>query len=1409
MERREATTRKGGAPAQLRHLLTALKAVRDGNFSVRIEFDADGIMSEIADAFNDVVAMGKQFADELFRINTVVGLEGNMAELASMGDVSGEWKRGIDSINSLVVNLAQPTAETARVLTAVARGDLSRKMALEINGRPLKGEFLRIGKVANTMVDQLGGFASEVTRVAREVGTEGKLAGQAEVQGVAGVWKDLTDSVNAMAGSLTSQVRDIAKVTTAVANGDLSRKITVEARGEILELKDTINRMVDQLNAFASEVTRVAREVGTDGKLGGQAQVPGVSGVWADLTDSVNRMANNLTDQVRNIALVTTAVANGDLSQKITVTARGEIVELKDTINKMVDQLNAFGSEVTRVAREVGTEGKLGGQAQVKGVSGVWKDLTDNVNQLAGNLTIQVRAIADVATAVSRGDLSRSITVEAFGEVAELKDNVNRMIINLRDTTHRNEEQDWLKTNLARFTRMLQGQRDSQTVAQLVMSELTPLVNGLQSVFYITDNSGADGGEELKLLSSYAYTERKNVSNRWRPGEGLVGQCALEKKPILVANVPDDYIKITSGLGETKPVNIIVLPVVFEGQVLAVVEIASLESFSQTHMAFLEQLMESLGVVLNTIQAGMRTEELLKQSQDLAQELQTRQSDLKRSNEELEEQAQALKQSQEQLRAQREELSKANDELEDKAKKLEEQKKVVELKNDELELTQASLREKAEQLAVTSKYKSEFLANMSHELRTPLNSLLLLSGLLTENKEQNLTGRQVEYVQTIHSSGNDLLSLINEILDLAKIEAGRTDINVTAFSPAEIGVFAGRAFRQTAEHKGLSFRIQAAEDLPSMIRTDRQRLEQIVRNLLSNAFKFTESGSVTLEIARPEPDVKFDCDTLRLTDRIVAFTVRDTGIGIPKERQKFIWEAFQQVDSTTSRKFGGTGLGLSISREIAALLGGEIHLESDLGKGSIFTLYLPTLYVPVSQPQPVSPPTAGAPLFVEEDQEKPSLEPPKVEQPSAGEDECPTCDADVSTLNEVMDDRYEIQTADRVVLIVENDENLAYFLCDIARSRGFKALVSLRGDSGLALALELEPSAIFLDLALPVMDGWAIFERLKSHPELRHIPVLIISDLKERKNGLYNGAFAYLAKPVDKQSLYDAFFMIENFLDKDTKHVLVVENDDKEREEIVALIGNGDVEVTAVENGRLATEAVLNREFDCMVLDLALPDMNSADLLEKMVGERGVRDLPVIVYNPGPRKEAELEKLKKFSDSLIIKDVDSHTRLLDETSLFLHRVEKGLPADKQRMIRELHEPISVLAGKKILIIDDDVRSIFALTSVLESHEIKVIFAENGKDGVATLSSTPDVDLVLMDIMMPGMDGYETMRLIRRDERHRLLPIVCLTAKAMKGDREKCIKAGASDYVSKPVDVDRLISLLRVWLFTANKANEPS
>src|SRR3989449_875092 len=761
--------------------------------------------------------------------------------------------------------------------------------------------------------------------------------------GVAGTWKDLTDNVNFMAGNLTGQVRNIAEVTTAVANGDLSKKITVDVKGEILELKNTINTMVDQLNSFASEVTRVAREVGTEGKLGGQADVRGVAGTWKDLTDNVNSMASNLTGQVRNIAEVTTAVANGDLSKKITVDVKGEILELKNTINTMVDQLNSFASEVTRVAREVGTEGKLGGQADVRGAAGTWRDLTDNVNGLAAKLTKQVRAIAEVSTAVTKGDLTRSITVEAQGEVAALKDNINEMILNLKDTTQKNTEQDWLKTNLARFTRMLQGQRDMKTVAKMVLSELAPLVNAQQGVFYV--NQSDNGQPVMRLLGGYAYSKRKNLANEFQAGEGLVGQCTLEKERILVTNVPASYVHVKSGLGEAAPNNIVVLPVLFEGEVKAVIELSTFQTFSDTHLTFLDQLTESIGIVLNTIEANTRTEDLLLQSQSLAGELQSQQDELKKTNEQLEQQAKSLRESEDLLKSQQEELRQTNEELQDKAALLARQKAEVEAKNREVEEARWEMEEKAEQLALTSKYKSEFLANMSHELRTPLNSMLILSRQLAENGEENLTTKQVQFAETIHSSGSDLLSLINDILDLSKIESGMMGIEVSEISIADVTSQIQRSFHQLAQDKNLGFFIERSDDLAPTLITDDKRLQQILMNLLSNAFKFTEQGNVVLKIAPAPRDEKYYLDSLNRVGEVIAFSVSDTGIGIPPEKQRIICEPFQQADGTTSRKYGGTGLGLSISREIARLLGGEIRVTSTPGEGSTFTLYLPRTYV--------------------------------------------------------------------------------------------------------------------------------------------------------------------------------------------------------------------------------------------------------------------------------------------------------------------------------------------------------------------------------------------------------------------------------------------------------------------------------
>ncbi len=1242
----------------------------------------------------------------------------------------------------------------ADVTTAVANGDLSKKITVDV-----KGEILELKNTINVMVDQLNSFASEVTRVAREVGTEGKLGGQANVPGVAGTWKDLTDGVNSMAGNLTGQVRNIADVTTAVANGDLSKKITVDVKGEILELKNTINVMVDQLSSFASEVTRVAREVGTEGKLGGQAYVPGVGGTWKDLTDNVNFMASNLTGQVRNIAAVTTAVARGDLSKKITVDVKGEILELKDTINVMVDQLSSFASEVTRVAREVGTEGKLGGQANVSGVAGTWKDLTENVNQLAANLTNQVRAIAEVATAVTRGDLSRSIQVEARGEVSYLKDNINEMIRNLKETTQKNAQQDWLKTNLARFTRLLQGQRDLQAVTKLILSELAPLVSAHHGVFYMMDSQEMDA--RLRMIASYGYRSSRKLATSFLPGEGLVGQCAIEKTRIWLTDVPRDYIVVSSGLGAAPPTNIVVLPILFEQQVKAVIEIASLDRFTETHLSFLDQLMESIGVVLNTIEANSRTESLLTQSQSLAQELQQ-----------------------------------TNQELAEKARLLSEQNIEVERKNREVEQAKLALEEKATQLALSSKYKSEFLANMSHELRTPLNSLLILAQQLSDNPEGNLSGKQVEFAKTIHGSGSDLLTLINDILDLSKIESGTVTLDVSEYRFQNLRNYVDRTFRHMAEAKHLGFTVELADALPTAVMTDTTRLQQVLKNLLSNAFKFTSHGQVALEISLVTSGWTSDHPNLVHADAVLAFSVKDTGVGIASDKLQLIFEAFQQADGSTARKYGGTGLGLSISRELARLLGGEIRVESVVNAGSTFTLFLPynragfINYDQARQTQParMAPPPAqviytSAPQYSSE---------AAVIEADPGQQQ-------VLQYSSVLDDRGLIAPGDPSVLVIEDDERFALEVVEYAREKNFKAIVTNKGDSALSLARDYLPSAIILDLDLPDIDGFTVLDRLKRDPSTRHIPVHVMSNLRERERALRQGAISYINKPVARETLQEEFNRIQKFLLGGKRSLLVVDDEKMQRDSIVALIGDADLRIVAVENGQAALAALKASHFDCMVLDLTLPDISGFDLLDLIGKDAALRDLPIVIYTAKELSRKEVTKLKRYAKTIVIKDARSPERLLDETALFLHRSHASLPELQRRMLEEIHAADGGLAGRKVLIVDDDLRNIFALSSLLERQQMQVSFAENGRDGIEVLEKDPTIEIVLMDIMMPEMDGYDTMRAIRRIPKFKSLPIITLTAKAMKGDRDKCIAAGASDYITKPVDVAQLLSLMRVWL----------
>jgi len=1325
---------------QVRNIAEVTTAVANGDLSRKITVDVRGEVLQLKDTINIMVDQLNSFAGEVTRVAREVGIEGRLGGQADVKGVSGVWRGLTDNVNLMASNLTDQVRNIATVTTAVANGDLSKKITVDV-----RGEVLQLKETINTMVDQLNGFAGEVTRVAREVGTEGRLGGQAYVPAVAGVWKDLTDNVNLMASNLTAQVRNIATVTTAVANGDLSRKITVDVRGEILELKNTINIMVDQLNSFAGEVTRVAREVGTEGKLGGQAVVKGISGVWKDLTDSVNLMADNLTDQVRGIAKVVTGVAVGNLKQKMMVPAKGEVASLAETINNMVDTLATFSDQVTRVAREVGVEGRLGGQAVVPNTAGSWKDLVDNVNELAANLTTQVRAIGEVATAVTKGDLTRSIQVVARGEVALLKDNINQMIRNLKETTEHNTDQDWLKTNLARLTRMLQGQRDIITVARMLLSELAPLVASQHAVLYLMEGQGQHGaGFRLRLLASYGYQARKNLSKEWAMGEGVVGQAAYEKQRILIANVPDDYMQIVSGLGQAAPRNIVVLPILFEGQVKAVIELAAFERFQAIHLNFLDQLAEGLGIVFNSIETASSTEALLQQSQSLAGE----------------------------LKAQQDELQKTNAELEQKARQLSDQNVEVERKNREIEVARSNLQEKAEQLALTSKYKSEFLANMSHELRTPLNSLLLLAEQLRQNRDQNLSPKQLEMVKIIHGSGSDLLHLINDILDLAKIESGSVTLDIEDVPVSELSVHLKRTFSHLAEAKGLAFRLDFASDLPTTIHTDQQRLEQVLKNLLSNAIKFTTSGSVTLAARIVRSGWNPDHPVLGAASLVIAFIVTDTGIGIPESKQRLIFEAFQQADAGTSRRYGGTGLGLAISREISHLLGGELRAESQEGVGSTFTFYLPQQWRDIPRPKP-------EPNRLTQ----PAAEPTRPQRPPVA----------------IQDDRMTISQGDKLLLIIEDDPVFARALQEMAHEREFKTLVSASGEEGLYLARKYQPDAITLDLILPDMEGWDVAERLKTDTMANHIPVHVISIRDHPQRAGRHGVASYTAKPSDVDTLAKVFARITQRMARPIRALLVIENDPAKRQAIIEALQSKEVALDTVASGGEALATLHRYPYQGIVLDLDLPDMDGIVLLQEIRRDAVLAEIPVVIYTARVLDAEAEQQLRRLDAAVVVVGERSLDRLRQEAAQFLQRVKTGLQDDQPMTQEPASSAARSLEGARVLVVDDDVRNLFALTGLLESHGMTVITAENGNDAIARLNDTAGIDIVLMDIMMPDMDGYETLQQVRSDSRFKDLPIIALTAKAMKGDRAKCIAAGASDYASKPVDSEQLLAQLRNWI----------
>jgi CheY-like chemotaxis protein/signal transduction histidine kinase/HAMP domain-containing protein len=1048
-------------------------------------------------------------------------------------------------------------------------------------------------------------------------------------------------------------------------------------------------------------------------------------------------MAANLTEQVRGIVKVVTAVANGELKQNLTVKSKGEVAALAETINNMTETLATFADQVTSVAREVGVEGRLGGQANVPGAAGTWKDLTGNVNLLAANLTSQVRAIAEVATAVTKGDLTRSIQVDARGEVAELKDNINTMITNLRLTTDVNTEQDWLKTNLARFTNMLQGQRDLTTVGRLLLTELTPLVNAHMGVIYQVEN---EDSPQMRLLASYAGDGIMPRPQIVQFGEGLIGQCAADRRQRLVSEIPHDAIPVNSALLRIVPKNLVVLPVLFENQVKAVIELSSLSEFTGLEVAFLEQLTANIGIVLNSIEATMQTEGLLKQSQKLAGELQAQQTELQQTNEQ----------------------------LEMKARELAEQNVEVERKNQEIEQARRALEEKAGELALTSKYKSEFLANMSHELRTPLNSILILGQQLADNPDQNLTLKQVDFARTIHGAGTDLLNLISDILDLSKIESGTVTVEAEEIGFANVVEAVARPFRHEAEARQLGFSVTLDPNLGRNILTDSKRLQQVLKNLLSNAFKFTAQGQVSLSVRAVREGWNANHPVLGQAPNVVVFEVSDTGIGIPAEKQKLIFEAFQQADASTSRKYGGTGLGLAISRELSNLLGGEIQLRSTPGIGSTFKLFLPVRYVGAA--------TAARPSM-------PSAMPAISER----------------VIEQIPDDRADISPEDTLLLIVEDDPHYARILVDIAHEEGLKVLVASRGEDALELAEEYMPTAVSLDIFLPDMLGWTVMSQLKKNAKTRHIPVQVITLDEDKQHALTRGAFSFVPKPTSAEGVRLALSKIKAYVRPRRKRLLVVEDNPAEQLSISALLEHSDIEIVSVDTGTGALDVLDREAVDCVVLDLRLPDISGFELLEKVSANPALQDIPVIVFTGREQSAGEESQLQSMARSIVVKGVESPERLLDETALFLHRNVTDLPREKQLMLEKLTGSDEDLVDKTVLLVDDDARNIFALSSALERRGMRVLTATTGMEAIELVHSTPELAIVLMDIMMPEMDGYQTIGRIREEPQYRRLPIIALTAKAMKGDREKCLEAGASDYLAKPVNTEQLLSALRMWL----------
>jgi signal transduction histidine kinase/CheY-like chemotaxis protein/methyl-accepting chemotaxis protein/CHASE3 domain sensor protein len=1094
-------------------------------------------------------------------------------------------------------------------------------------------------------------------------------------------------------------------------------------------------------------------------------------------------ISRSITVPLATVIEMSNKMAAGDMNQMVDVQSRDKINQITlrlDEIGNIGRAYDVLANNFKAVIDDIVlvSQGLVVGDLRVSPQATYQGDFVKIKEALEtgwSNLRLVIEDIVQISQGLVEGKQRVTAQAEYQGDFLPIKESLESASINLMATNAKNKAQDWLKTGQTQISVQMSGEQDMIQLAKNIITFLATYLEMPIGMFYLLEEAKEDKIACLKLIASYAYTHRKGVNCEFVLGEGIVGQAALEQKAIFMTKVPDDYyVRIHSGLGQALPRTVIVHPFMYENALKGVIELASFKTVTDLQREFLAQIMPSIGIAVNTAESRSRLQSLLQKSQKQTEELQSQA---------------------EELQTQQEELRHTNDELEERTKDLERQKDDVRKKNKALEKTQSEMEKakkaietKAKELELASKYKSEFLANMSHELRTPLNSLLILAQLLVDNKTGNLNDKQVEYAQTIHSAGSDLLTLINEILDLSKVEAGKIEVNVEKVSLNDLVATVDQKFRHVAQDKGLDFHLTVADDLPTTLNTDEQRLKQIINNLLSNAFKFTKAGEIRLAIQYPDNREEIAAMGLDSAKTIV-ISVADTGIGIPQDKQMLIFEAFQQVDGTTSRSYGGTGLGLSISRQLARLLGGELKLYSEEGKGSTFTLYLPETLSSVpakaSTPQPsvLTEASTDQPLVLQAEA--------STAQPSGVE---PSYDSPVA------DDRKSLTAADKSLLVIEDDRHFSTILLNLAREKDFKCIIAEDGKTGLQLAEEYHPSAIILDIGLPKMDGWTVMERLKDNPDTRHIPVHFMSADDQGLEAKQMGAIGYLLKPISMTELGEAFKKIEGFITKTIKNTLVLVDNEPRKQEILKIVGGENIKTTTVATITGATQEFQMTQFDCVIIDVDVEQQSGLKAIEQLQSEHNFSQIPVIIYAGRELTPEEDRILQQCTDNLTVKAVRSPERLLDEVALFLHKIETRLPGDKQQLLQMVHDKEAILAYKKVLIVDDDMRNSYALTTVLEDKEMQVVIAETGKEALQKLEQHEDISIVLMDIMMPEMDGYEALREIRKQYRYQKLPIIALTAKAMKGDKVKCIEAGASDYLAKPVDTDKLISLMRVWLY---------